>query len=110
MTATKVYESPELLSLSGCTRKWFKNLKNPLDFLNYKTLQVLPNKRRNIVEKCIKVTDDIILKKIKSFQHLDVKNPCLLSFYFENYHRDLREEPLTNAEILEMGKTFNDMI
>ena len=106
------YESPELLSCIECSQKWFENqeLNSRMDFLNYKILQVIPNERLNIIEKCIKVTDDFILKKIKSFQHCNVKNPCLLSSYFENYNRDLRKEPLTNVEILELGRTCNDVI
>ena len=103
------YESPELLSYIECTQKAIENIKTHKDFLNYKILQVLPNEL-SVVEKCTKINDDMILKKLKSFQTCDVKNPCLLSLYFENYHRDLREEPLTNVEILELGRTCSDML
>ena len=103
------YESPELLSYIECIQKWFEN-QDHMNFLSYKILQVLPNERLNIIEKCVKFGDDFILKKLKSLQHCNVKNPCLLSLYFENYHRDLRKEPLTNVEILELGRTCKDMI
>ena len=36
--------------------------------------------------------------------------PVYYLFIFENYHRDLRKEPLTNAEILELGRTCNDVL
>ena len=80
-----------------------------MDFLNYKILPALPNKRLNIIEKCVKIRDDTILQTLTEFQHCDVKNPCLLSLYFENYYRDLRKEPLTNVELLELGRTCTDM-
>ena len=106
------YESPELMSFIECSQKWFENQgrNNYMDFLDYEILQVLPNERLSIIEKFTKISCDIILKKIKSFQHSDVKNPCLLSLYLENYHRDLRKVPLTNAEILELGRTCADML
>ena len=106
------YESPELMSLIECSAKWFENQERNSykDFLDYKILRVLPNERLNLIEKFSKISFDIILKKIKSFQHSDVKNPCLLSLYLENYHRDLRKEPLTNAELLELGRSCADML
>ena len=78
------YESPELSSYIDCIQKWFENqeLIQNMNFLNYKIMKVLHNERLNIIEKCVKFSDDFILKKLKSLQHCDVKNPCLLSFYF----------------------------
>ena len=61
------YESPELLSCIEWTKKWFENqeLNYYMDFLNYKILQVLPNERLNIIEKCVKFRDDNMFQKLK---------------------------------------------
>ena len=95
------YTDPELIQLVKESNETFQlsEAGNPMDFLNYKIIQMLPNTWLDKLRKGRKNKLQFTKRKITIyFQNQEEMKSSLLNSYFLNFYRDLNVEHISEHE------------
>ena len=107
------YTDPELIQLVKESNETFQlsEAGNPMDFLNYKIIQMLPNTWLDKLRKGRKNKLQFTKRKITIyFQNQEEMKSSLLNSYFLNFYRDLNVEHISEHETNEMALLLSDVI
>ena len=105
------YTNPELVQLVKQNNEQFEEeTANPMDFLDYHILKVLPNTCLDKLRKGRKSRIQFANRKITSYlQNREETHSSLLNSYFVNFHKDLIVEVISAREIHEMALLLSDL-
>ena len=107
------YTDPELIQLVKESDETFQlsEAGNPMDFLNYNIIQILPNTWLDKLRKGRKNKIQFTKRKITTyFKNQEEMKSSLLNSYFLNFYRDLNIEHISEHETNEMALLLSDVI